>query len=98
MGNQPPTAPRSQKIEWSPKTNAESPFPVRVPDTLQDVFFIEKNSKKFPRTNGWAYAAFDYDPAKRTFKPDPSGAVQCGFACHSGVAVKDYIFTAYGNR
>ena len=31
------------KIEWKPKTNVESPFPVRVPDTLQDVFFIEKN-------------------------------------------------------
>src|SRR3954453_631067 len=93
-----PDGSKIAKVEWKPKTNAESPFPVRVPDTLQDVFFIEKNSKKFPGTKGWAYAAFDYDPATRTFKPDPSGAVNCGFACHSRVAAKDYIFTAYGNR
>ena len=33
-----------------------------------------------------------------TFKPDPTGAVNCGFACHTGVAAKDYIFTAYGKR
>jgi hypothetical protein len=24
-------------------------------------FLIEKNSKRFPDTKGWAYAAFDYD-------------------------------------
>src|SRR3954449_10694632 len=93
-----PDGSKIAKIEWKPKTNTESPFPVRVPDTLQDVFFIEKNSKKFPGTKGWAYAAFDYDSATRTFKPDPSGAVNCGFACHSRVAAKNYIFTAYGNR
>jgi hypothetical protein len=86
------------KIEWKPKKNTEAPFFVRVPDTLQDVFLIEKNSKKFPATKGWAYAAFDYDPASDTFKPDPTGVVNCGFACHTGVAAKDYIFTAYGKR
>ncbi len=86
------------KIEWKPKKNTESPFSVRVPDTLQDVFFIEKNSKKFPNTKGWAYAAFDYDPASDTFKPDPTGVVTCGFTCHTRVAAKDYIFTAYGKR
>ena len=34
-----------------------------VPDTLQDVFLIEKDTKRFPDTKGWAYAVFDYDPA-----------------------------------
>src|SRR5271155_1135369 len=34
------------KIEWKPKKSTEAPFFVRVPDPLQDVFFIEKNSKK----------------------------------------------------
>jgi Cytochrome P460 len=86
------------KIEWKPKTNPESPFSVRVPDTLQDVFFIEKNNKRFPDTKGWAYAVFDYNPASDTFKPDPTGTVNCGFACHTRVAAKDYIFTAYGKR
>src|SRR5580698_9321937 len=86
------------KIEWKPKKNPEAPFSVRVPDVLQDVFLIEKNTKKFPSTKGWAYAAFDYDPASDTFKPDKTGVVNCGFACHTGVAAKDYIFTAYGKR
>jgi hypothetical protein len=93
-----PDGSRIAKIEWKPKKSTESPFAVRVPDTLQDVFFIEKDSKKFPDTKGWGYAAFDYDPAKDTFKPDPTGVVTCGFACHTRVMAKDYIFTAYGKR
>src|SRR5277367_1285982 len=93
-----PDGSKIAKIEWKPKKNTEAPFSVRVPDTLQDVFFIEKNNKRFPNTKGWAYAAFDYDPASDTFKPDPTGVVTCGFACHTIVAAKDYIFTAYGKR
>ena len=93
-----PDGSKIAKIEWKPKTNTEAPFSVRVPDTLQDVFFIEKNNKRFPDTKGWAYAAFDYDPASDTFKPDPTGMVSCGFTCHTRVAAKDYIFTAYGKR
>ena len=93
-----PDGSKIAKIEWKPKKNSEAPFWVRVPDNLQDVFFIEKNSKKFPDTTGWAYAAFDYDPRSDTYKPDPTGVVACGFACHSKVADKDYIFTAYGRR
>jgi hypothetical protein len=86
------------KIEWKPKKNTESPFFVRIPDTLQDVFLIEKDSKRFPSTKGWAYAVFDYDPASDTYKPDPTGVVNCGFTCHTRVAAKDYIFTAYAKR
>jgi hypothetical protein len=93
-----PEGSKIAKIEWKPKKSTEAPFSVRIPDVLQDVFFIEKNSRRFPDTKGWAYAAFDYDPASDTFKPDPTGAVSCGFACHTGVATKDYIFTAYGKR
>jgi len=93
-----PDGSRIAKIEWKPKKNTEAPFDVRVPDTLQDVFFIEKNSKKFPDTKGWAYAVFDYVPASDTFKPNATGVVTCGFTCHTRVAAKDYIFTGYGKR
>ena len=93
-----PDGSKIAKIEWKPKKNTEAPFSVRVPDTLQVVSLIEKDNKRFPGTKGWAYAAFDYDPASDTFRPDPTGVVSCGFACHSGVAAKDYIFTAYGKR
>ncbi len=93
-----PDGSKIAKIEWKPKKNTEAPFFVRIPDVLQDVFLIEKNTKKFPDTKGWAYAVFDYNPASDEFKPNPTGTVNCGFACHTGVAAKDYIFTAYGKR
>jgi hypothetical protein len=93
-----PDGSKIAKIEWKPKRNLESPFSVRVPDSLQDVFLIEKNEQRFPKTKGWAYAVFDYEPASDKFKPDASGVVDCGFACHTRVAAKDYIFTAYGKR
>jgi hypothetical protein len=85
------------KIEWLAKKNTESPYFVMVPDTLKSVSFIEKDSKKFPDTNGWAYAQFLYDPATDTFRPNGNDA-KCGYACHTTVAAKDYIFTAYPKR
>jgi len=97
-GKQFPDGSKIAKIEWKPKKSTEAPFWVRVPDTLQDVFFIEKDSKKFPDTKGWAYAVFLYDPASETFTADAKSPVNCGFACHSIVATKDYIFTAYATR
>jgi hypothetical protein len=93
-----PDGSKIAKIEWKPKKSTEAPFAVRIPDVLQDVFLIEKDSKKFPDTKGWAYAVFDYEPASDTFKPDATGVVNCGFACHTRVAAKDYIFTAYSKR
>lgn len=93
-----PDGAKIAKIEWKPKVNSESPFWVRVPDTLQDVFLIEKDSKKYPDTKGWAYAVFDYDPTTSSYAPDKTGTITCGFACHTAVAKKDYIFTGYGTR
>jgi hypothetical protein len=93
-----PDGSKIAKIEWKPKVNTEAPFSVRVPDVLQDVFFIEKNNKRFPDTKGWAYAVFDYNPASDTYTPDATGTVNCGFACHTIVASKDYIFHSYQKR
>ena len=93
-----PDGSKIAKIEWKPKKSTEAPFDVRIPESLQDVFFIEKDSKRFPDTKGWAYAAFDYDRASDRFSPDKTGTINCGFACHTRVAAKDYIFTAYGKR
>lgn len=85
------------KIEWIKKKNPESPYFVEVPDTLKSVSFIEKDSKKFPNTHGWAYAQFAYDTDSKTFKPSVTGA-ECGYACHTKVASRDYIYTAYPPR
>jgi Cytochrome P460 len=93
-----PDGSKIAKIEWKPQVNTESPFWVRVPASLQDVFLIEKDSAKYPGTKGWAYAVFDYDPAGSTYVADKTGTINCGFACHTRVADKDYIFTGYGTR
>ena len=71
---------------------------MNVPNNLQDIFLIEKDTKRFPDTKGWAYAVFDYNPASDTFTPDASGTVSCGFECHTIVASKDYIFHSYQKR
>lgn len=85
------------KIEWVKKKNPVSPYFVEIPDTLKTLSFIEKDSKRFPDTHGWAYAQFEYDSESKTFKPSVTGS-ECGYACHTTVASRDYIFTAYPPR
>jgi hypothetical protein len=89
------------KIEWSKKGNPESPYPVNVPGTVKSVAFIEKDSKRFPETNGWGYAEFTYDAASAAFKPvgeNAAFAKSLCHQCHIAVKAKDYIFTAYPAR
>jgi hypothetical protein len=85
------------KIEWIKKKNPVAPYFVEVPDTLKSVSFMEKDTKRFSSTHGWAYAKFEYDPASKTFKPAVTGSA-CGNACHTTVASRDYVFTAYPPR
>jgi len=85
------------KIEWSFKKNLVSPYFVQVPDTLKAVDVIEKDSKRFPDTHGWAYGDFNYDAASDTFTPQGNDS-ECGYACHTKVSAQDYIFTAYPKR
>ena len=92
-----PDGSKVAKIEWTSKRNAASPYSVMVPDALKSVSFIEKDIKRFPDTHGWAYAQFGYDAASDTFTPHGNDA-KCGYECHSTVAAKDYIFTAYPKR
>ena len=96
-----PNGSKIAKITWNSKQNAESPFAVNVPDTLAGIGFIVKDSTRFSDTGGWGYAQFDYDTASDTFTPNTSlqgSDTKCGAECHSIVAEKDYIFTAYGKR
>jgi hypothetical protein len=85
------------KIEWSFKKNPVAPYFVQVPDALQAVDVIEKDSRRFPDTHGWAYANFIHDTASDTFTPEGTEP-NCGYACHTSVAAQDYIFTAYPKR
>jgi hypothetical protein len=93
-----PEGSKIAKVQWKPKKSTEAPFPVEVPDTLADLFFMEKDSKRFPETGGWGYAQFDYDPASATYTADKAGTPACGQTCHVAVKAKDYVFHPYQNR
>ena len=92
-----PDGSKMAKIHWKTKKSAEAPAPTTVPDTLHDVDFMVRDSKRFADSGNWGYAQFDYDGASDTFKPLGTGA-GCGFACHTIVKAKDYVFTVYGKR
>lgn len=92
-----PEGSKTVKIEWIKKKNALSPYFVELPDTLKSLSFIEKDSRRFPKTHGWAYAQFEYDAGSKTLKPSVTGS-ECGYKCHTTVASTDYIWTAYPPR
>jgi len=93
-----PDGSKIAKVQWKPKKSTEAPFVVDVPDTLADLFFMEKDSKRFPQTGGWGYAQFDYDPASATYSADKAGTPTCGDVCHVKVKAKDYVFHPYQLR
>jgi hypothetical protein len=59
------------KLQWKPKKSTEAPFVVDVPDVFKQVFVMEQDSKRFPKTGGWGYAVFNYDAASDKFTPIP---------------------------
>lgn len=85
------------KIEWSKKADTDSPYTVSVPDTLKSASFMIKDSKRFATTGSWGYAQFKYDAASKTFTPTGTGS-GCGFACHTKVKARDYVYTHYPVR
>jgi hypothetical protein len=86
------------KLQWTPKKSTEAPFVVDVPDLFKEAFVMEKDSKRFPKSGGWGYAVFDYDAPSDKFTADPKSPSDCGYACHTPVKAKDYIFHPYQKR
>ena len=86
------------KLQWTHKKSTEAPFVVEVPDVFKQVFVMEKDSKRFPKTGGWGYAVFNYDAVSGKFAADPTSLSDCGNACHTAVKSKDYIFHPYQVR
>ncbi len=100
-----PEGSKIAKIHWKPTESKDSPSPATVPGELLNVDFIEKDSKRFADSGGWGYAAFNYNPASDSFtpattadQPPQENDAKCGYACHTIVQAKDYIFTAYPKR
>ena len=99
-----PDGAKMAKIHWNPKKMETFPA-ATVPGSQHDVDFMVKDSKRFADSGGWGYAVFDYDAASDTFtpgtmagKPPQGNDAKCGFACHTGVKTKDYVFTEYATR
>jgi Cytochrome P460 len=100
-----PDGARMAKIHWNVKKNDAQPGQPQQPTTQSDVDFMVKDSKRFADSGGWGYAVFKYDAATDTFtpgtledKPPQGNDAKCGFACHTVVKNRDYVFTDYAHR
>ena len=99
-----PDGARLAKIHWNAKKMETFPA-ATVPGAQHDVDFMVKDSRKFADSGGWGYGVFEDDAASDTFRPGsqadkpPQGNnATCGFACHTSVKTRDYVFTDYGHR
>ena len=86
------------KLQWKLKKSTEATFAVEVPDVFSQAFVMEKDSKRFSKSGGWGYAVFNYDAASDKFSADAKSPSDCGYACHTPVKAKDYIFHPYQKR
>jgi hypothetical protein len=97
-----PDGSKSAKLQWKPTKSPDAPFSVNVPDTLIDIAFMVRGSKRFAESGNWGYGLFNYDiksdsftPATKTNNPPQANDAKCGFACHTAVKSRDYVFTAF---
>ena len=100
-----PDGAKMAKVHWTAKKNEAEPGQPFVPSSQHDVDLMAKDSKRFSDSGGWGYAVFEYDAASDTFrpgnltdKPPQAKDAKCGFACHTIVKNRDYVFTDYQHR
>jgi hypothetical protein len=100
-----PDGAKMAKVHWTPKKNEIAPGQPTVPGTQHDVDLMVKDSKRFADSGGWGYAVFDYNSTTDTFapgtaadQPPQANDAKCGFACHTVVKNRDYVFTEYAHR
>jgi hypothetical protein len=91
------------KIEWLKARNDTAPYRVTVSGAQTEVSFMLKDSKRFPDTNGWGYATFEYEGESATFKPaKPTTASNARSLCHgchvAGAKARDFVYTDYAKR
>jgi Cytochrome P460 len=99
-----PDGAKMAKVHWIPTKMETFPSAI-VPSTQHDVDFMVKDSKRFADSGGWGWGAFEYDPASDTFRPatvkdnpPQEHDAKCGFACHTTVKTRDYVFTDYAHK
>jgi hypothetical protein len=99
-----PDGAKLAKIHWNPKQMDTFPAAL-VPGAQHDMDFMVKDSKRFADSGGWGWGTFVYDAASDTFRPGTSADsppqendAKCGFACHTIVQTRDYLFTDFAHR
>lgn len=99
-----PDGAKLAKIHWKPKANEYFPD-ATVPGDLLNIDFMVKDGKRFADSGGWGYGVFEYDSTSETFRPGDESSMppqahdaKCGFACHTIVKDKDYVFTGFPKR
>jgi hypothetical protein len=99
-----PDGAKLAKIHWNPKQMDTFPAAL-VPGTQHDMDFMVKDSKRFADSGGWGWGTFVYDTASDTFRPGTAADTppqendaKCGFACHTIVQTRDYLFTDFSHR
>jgi hypothetical protein len=100
-----PEGSKMAKVHWDPQRSEAEPGQPLVPGALHDVDFMVKDSKRFVDSGGWGYAEFEYQRASHSYRPGTVGDeppqnndAKCGFACHTIVRSRDYVFTQYASR
>ncbi len=100
-----PDGAKIAKVHWHPKKQEAYPGPPMVPGAQYNADFMVKDSKRFADNGGWGWGSFEYDAASDTFSsateaatPQQGHDAKCGFACHTLVKNRDYVFTEYGHR
>jgi len=100
-----PDGAKMAKIHWLPKKQEDYPGEPTAPGAQHDVDFMVKDSKRFADSGGWGWAEFEYDAAADAFRPGTTADsppqehdAKCGFACHTLVQDRDYVFTDYAKR
>jgi mono/diheme cytochrome c family protein len=99
-----PDGAKMAKVHWTAEKMPT--FPTATATGPQhDVDFMVKDSKRFADSGGWGYGVFEYDAASDRFRlgnlsdhPPQGQDAKCGFACHTQVKTRDYVFTEYGHR
>ena len=103
MNGQPvPDGAAMAKIEWL-QEHKKVPYGATVPGAQTEVSFMVKDSKRFPDTNGWGYATFEYDASSGAFKAaKPTTATNAAGLCHgchvAGASAHDFVYTEYPTR
>ncbi len=99
-----PDGSKMAKIHWTPKKMEVWPA-ATAPGVQHDVDFMVKDEKRFADSGGWGYAVFEFEAATNTFRPGtlsdkpPQGNdAKCGYACHTTVKARDYVFSDYAGR